>query len=114
MEGDEGIESVPQLGREMKGADGMKGEEHRSLSPSHGDVVFALALGAAVGEIERSIAREREREKEREEERERGREREKTMGLPQMWVLLCVCVREREREREDDVVAWALGAAVGV
>ena len=72
VEGDEGIESVRELGGEMKGEEGTKREEHRPPSPSHGDVVFALASGAAIGEIERSIARERERERGREEERERG------------------------------------------
>ena len=80
VEGDEGIE----LGGEMKGEEGMKGEEHRPPSPSHGEVVFALASGAAVGEIERSKVRDGERKM------KRGRERKKTMGLFQMWVLLCV------------------------
>jgi len=84
VQGDEGIENVRELGGEMKGEEGMRGEEHRLPSPSHGGGVFALASGAAVGEIERSKARDGEREM------KRGREREKTMGLFQMWVLLCV------------------------
>jgi len=58
VEGDEGIESVRELGGEMKGEEGMKGEEHCPPSPSHGEVVFALASGAAVGEIERSKVRD--------------------------------------------------------